>query len=484
MRKYKRELSRSLVWTLIAILFGFGESFARAEDLSTTKPNIVILLADDAGYADLGCFGSKHIKTPCLDALAKEGAKFTAFYAGHSICSPSRAALMTGRTPSRLGIFNYIPGGSEMRVKTEEETMGEVCKRHGYDTGFFGKWALNGKFQDGTHTDPDDQGFDYYLGAQNNAKPSMLNPIDFYRNGQPAGPLKGYSSEAVINEAISWLDSRKDQTKPFLMYICFQEPHNPLAEPQSFMDMYAGLSKKEVLYYGNMSHMDYQSGRIISHLDSKGFRENTLVFFSSDNGPLSTNPGSAEPYRGKKGSLQEGGLLEPTIIRWPGKIEAGKVIDTPLGFVDMMPTVREIVGATEPPKNPLDGASFLSILSGGQMNRTQPLFWERATKGCLRDGKWKLAVDLEKCSKDRAPMDYLKKRQPVDYKLYNLETDPGETKDVKAEQPAVAKKLEAVFYELNKGVENDMPVWKSNNFLPIEMELGNKPFKAKKGEAE
>jgi arylsulfatase A len=458
----KTILEKFLFLSMVTVAFQLP--LAAAEN---KLPNIVIFLADDAGYADLSCYGSAKIKTPNLDAFAKEGARFTTFYAGNCVCSPSRGGLMTGREPARLGIFDYIPGGSEMRLHTEEDTLGKLAKRHGYDTGFFGKWALTGKFVDGNKSDPDHHGFDYYLASQNNAKPSQLNPEGFYRNGKPAGTLQGYSAQVVVDEAEKWLDGRKNKDNPFMLLLWFQEPHLPLAEPESFMQMYAGEKKENALYYGNVSHMDYQIGRMLKHLEEKGLVDQSFVFFSSDNGPREGGAGSAEPYRGKKASLYEGGIIEPAIIRWPGVTKPGSEISTPLGFVDVMPTLREILGETSPPPKKLDGTSFLSVLRGsGDIKRDQPLFWESFKTAAMRDGDYKIHVTFENFTSNREPMDYFKKRVVVSYELFNLKNDPTETTDLKDKEPEVGKRLLAQFEKIHLSVQEDMPYLTSKNFLP------------------
>ena len=197
------------------------------------KPNIIIMMADDLGYGDVGCFGNKIIETPNIDQLASDGVKFTQFYAGHPTCSPSRAGMMAGRTPFRNGVYTYIPGKSCVHLRDEQVTLAEICKKQGYDTGFFGKWGLIGDMEDKSQPSPNDQGFDYWLATHNNAKPSHKNPTNFYRNGKAEGEIKGYSSQIVVDNAMEWLNSRKDKSKPFLLVLWFHEPHRTLAQPES-----------------------------------------------------------------------------------------------------------------------------------------------------------------------------------------------------------------------------------------------------------
>ena len=281
------------------------------------RPNIVLVLADDLGYGDLACFGSKDVKTPHLDRLAADGLRFTSCYAGHANCSPSRTALMTGRTPTRVGIRNWIPQDSPVHVPRSEITIATLLKRAGYATCHAGKWHMNGQFNESTQPQPVDHGFEHWFSTQNNALPNHKNPVNFVRNGEPVGKLEGYSAPLVAAEAIRWLSEVRDKTKPFFLYVCFHEPHEPIASDAQFAKLYPSEDPSYTAHHGNITQMDDAFGRLMRSLDDQSLRDNTLVLFTSDNGPAITaqHPhGSAGPLRDKKGSLYEGGIRVPGIL--------------------------------------------------------------------------------------------------------------------------------------------------------------------------
>jgi len=306
------------------------------------KPNIIIMMADDLGYGDVGCFGNKIIETPNIDQLASDGVKFTQFYAGHPTCSPSRAGMMAGRTPFRNGVYTYIPGKSCVHLRDEQVTLAEICKKQGYDTGFFGKWGLIGDMEDKSQPSPNDQGFDYWLATHNNAKPSHKNPTNFYRNGKAEGEIKGYSSQIVVDNAMEWLNSRKDKSKPFLLVLWFHEPHRTLAQPESFTKKYEKYGEDAGEYYANINHMDFQIGRMMNYLNEKKLDNNSWITFTSDNGPKNMDGRSTNDLRGRKGSLYEGGYKVPTAMYWKGKLEGGKTINEPLASFDFAPTFYDL----------------------------------------------------------------------------------------------------------------------------------------------
>jgi arylsulfatase A len=222
------------------------------------------MMADDLGYGDAGYMGHQVIETPNIDRIAGNGGQFTQFYAGHPTCSPSRAGMMTGRTPFRNNICTFIPDNSCVHLRDEQVTLAEICKKQGYETAFFGKWGLIGDMEDKSQPFPSDQGFDYWLATHNNAKPSHKNPINFYRNGEPEGEIAGYSSQIVIDNAMEWLNSRKDKSKPFFLVLWFHEPHLVLAQPESFTKKYETYGEIAGEYYANIEHMDFQIGRFMN----------------------------------------------------------------------------------------------------------------------------------------------------------------------------------------------------------------------------
>src|SRR5687768_13084531 len=229
-------------FAVVVGLLGWGWGLP-AYPAQETRPNIVLFLCDDLGYGDLGCYGHPAIKTPNLDKLAGDGIRLTACYSSAPVCSSSRAGLMTGRTPSRLGVYDWISNGHPMHLKNNELTVATLLKKSGYATCHVGKWHLNGKFNSPEQPQPNDHGFEHWMSTQNNAGPSHKNPTNFVRNGTPVGPQEGYSCELVAKEAVRWLGELKDKSKPFFLFICFHEPHEPVASPPDLVAQYSDATK-------------------------------------------------------------------------------------------------------------------------------------------------------------------------------------------------------------------------------------------------
>ena len=272
---------------------------------------------------------------------------------------------MTGRTPYRVGIHNWIPMFSPMHVRSSEITIATLLKDNGYATCHSGKWHLNGRFNLDGQPQPSDHGFDHWFSTQNNALPNHHDPDNFVRNGKAVGKLKGYSSHLVTDEAIHWLKDVRDKSKPFFLYVCFHEPHEPIASAQRYT-RYVSLSGRSGP--GRTSRQRDPNGRRVRPADGvrwtcKVCADDTMVIFTSDNGPAITSAhpnGSAGPLREKKGHVYDGGIRVPGIIRWPGHSEAGTVCDTPICGVDLLPTLCEITGTAVPADRAIDGTSMRS----------------------------------------------------------------------------------------------------------------------------
>lgn len=461
------------------------------------RPNIVLVLADDLGYGDLACYGCKDVQTPNLDKFASEGLKLTSCYAGHGNCSPSRTALMTGRTPTRVGVRDWIPEDSPVHVRRSEITIATLLKKAGYATCQSGKWHLNGEFNKPSQPQPGDHGFEHWFSTQNNAYPNHHNPDNFVRNGTEVGKAEGYAAHLVADEAIHWLADLRDKTKPFFLYVCFHEPHEPIASDDKYSKLYPSDDPSYSAHHGNITQMDDAFGRVMHALDEQGLRENTFVLFTSDNGPAITpqHPhGSAGPLRDKKGSLYEGGIREPGLIRWPGRTKPGSVSDEPVCGVDFLPTACAIAGIEPPKDRKLDGASFLSVLEGKAVSRSTPLYWHfnRASgepKVAMRIGDWKILAAL-----DKAPLakgNSITEQDQKDFKtaemtkfwLYNLRDDIGEKNDLAATEPAkldeMKKQLVAKYHE----VRDESPVWPAWEFTGAEGKRIVWPDYVKKGKA-
>ena len=251
-----------------------------------TQPNFVIFLTDDLGWGDLACYGHPVIKTPNLDRFAKQGTKFTQCYSACAVCSPSRSAILTGRTPYRNGVWRWIPGGHRVHLRESEVTLAELLKEEGYATCHVGKWHLNGKFNSKDQPQPDDHGFDHWLATQNNAAPSHKNPKNFVLNGKELGELEGYSAPLVVEEGIRWLKKIRDPKKPFFLNVWTHEPHLPIESDPKFMDLYKEFDDEGIRqHHGNVTQIDHAFGNLMKALDEMGLAENTFVFFTSDNGP-------------------------------------------------------------------------------------------------------------------------------------------------------------------------------------------------------
>ncbi|MDZ4851713.1 MAG: sulfatase-like hydrolase/transferase [Pirellulaceae bacterium] len=438
-----------------------------------TKPNIVLVVADDLGYADVGCFGGKIAKTPNLDRFAADGLRLTDCYAGNANCSPSRTALMTGRTPMRVGVRSAIPLESPMHVGRNEITIATLLRQAGYATCHVGKWHMNGQFNQPTQPQPNDHGFEHWFSTQNNALPNHRHPNNFVRNGTPVGELEGFAGHLVVDEAIRWLNGVREPAKPFLLYVCFHEPHEPIATHPKYTQHYPSDDPSYSAYYGNIAQMDDAFGRLIQSLDEQRLRDNTLVMFTSDNGPAITSQhphGSASPLRDKKGSLWEGGIRVPGILRWPGKTKAGSVSDEPICGVDFLPTVCEITGIEPPSDRKLDGASFLPVIDGQPIVRTTPLYWHfprgvGEPKVAMRIGDWKILASFEPSMNSRSTsIDEQSEREVKTaelnkFFLYNLRRDVSETTELSAIEPAKFSEMKSALESKYREVRAETPVW-------------------------
>jgi arylsulfatase A len=461
-------------WALVSPLLPTQGAIAEAPAAGSEspRPNIVLVLADDLGYGDLACFGAKDIRTPHLDKLAAQGMRFTSCYAGHANCSPSRTALMTGRTPTRVGVRNWIPQDSPMHVRKSEITIASLLKQAGYDTCHVGKWHMNGHFNQPTQPQPGDHGFNHWFSTQNNASPSHHNPDNFVRNGEALGLLEGYASHIVADEALRWLQNGRDPKRPFFLFVCFHEPHEPIATDPRYTALYPSDDPTYSAHHGNITQMDEAFGHVMHALDRYGLADETLVFFTSDNGPAITRMhphGSPGPLRDKKSSLHEGGIRVPGILRWPGHAKPGSTSDEPICGVDFLPTVCEIAGIHPPADRALDGASLLPTLRGDPIKRTTPLYWhftQASSEGkvAIRIGDWKLLATLDRKpagGTDITPEGEraFKEAELDKFSLYNLREDIGETTDLAAREPDKLAELKALLTAKYREVRDASPAW-------------------------
>jgi arylsulfatase A-like enzyme len=478
---------QALTASLLTLAALAGTHAAKAATPDQQRPNIVVIYVDDLGYGDLGSYGHHTIRTPHLDQLAREGMRFTDYYAPAPLCSPSRAGLLTGRTPFRSGIRSWIPEDTEVQLEQSEITLATLLKERGYETFLGGKWHLNGGLGVATQAQPEDHGFDRWLALHAFPIPHNRNPTNFFLDGEPMGEVEGYTAQITIDESIRWLESR-DGEKPIFMYLAMVEPHSTHANPDEYNAMYSDFTRgkpepivnglpqppTELLeargpgeYYAQITYMDAQIGRFLAALDARGLRESTIVVFASDNGPVTTEwrnwwevnvYGSTGGLRGRKGDLYEGGIRVPAIIRWPGQIEAGTVSDAVVGGYDLLPTLASLAGFEVPNDRPIDGENFSVALRGGTFERQRPLYWEfddvAGFHYALRDGDWKLLAD-ERLERVR---------------LYNLAEDRNEMLNRSGARPGVLAALLARLEEIAASVRADplRPDWVQMNREGVE----------------
>ncbi len=420
----------------------------------TDKPNIIFIFADDLGWGDLSCYGNNRIKTPALDKLASEGTLFTQFYVAGSVCSPSRAGIMTGQYPARNRIFGHFTtqeGVNERRGMPDYLDSGlpmltDLLKETGYTTAHFGKWHL------GTVT-PSEYGVDVFR-TDNHTNIKNSDPVDIW-----SPEARPHCTQDILNDALEFIKQAKGQ--PFYANVWLSDVHatlNPseeqLKEVRKFkprMDVpFYGV---EQVYYAALLEMDHQIGIFLDELDSMGVAENTLIIFSSDNGPedyqisnaAHSGVGSAGPFRGRKRSIYEGGIRVPFILRWPGSIPASKVNDASvINGVDFLPTICRIVEVELPNALAADGEDMSDVWLGADRNRTQPLFWEwrfkvfghvlnRPPQLAVRDGDWKLLMNP-----DRSRVE-----------LYNIPKDPSELNNLADQESEIVNRLSRMLLEWN-----------------------------------
>ncbi|OVE77908.1 N-acetylgalactosamine 6-sulfate sulfatase [bacterium F16] len=419
------------------------------------KPNVILCMADDLGWGDVGYNGNKVIKTPHLDKMAEAGVRFNRFYAAAPVCSPTRASCLTGRHPFRTGVFFANVG----ILRPEEVTIAEILKKEGYATGHFGKWHL-GTFtateKDGNRggqpelvNPPTDHGFDTYFSTEAKVPTwdPMLVPKKFQGeenrhfgwnaitdkamaksfgtnywtpNGKATGNMEGDDSRVIMDRVIPFIEKAASSEKPFLAVIWFHAPHLPCVAGPEYAAMYNEQDFHMQQYAGCVTAMDDQMGRLRAKLMELGINENTMLFFTSDNGPERGAPGSAGPYRERKRSLYEGGVRVPGIMTWPNKVKAPFVTDAPVVTSDYLPTVIDVLGLKEP-ANKLDGVSFLPLLEDKPFTRPSPIAFASQNKRAVNDEVYKLYFDGRKTE------------------LYDLEKDPGERANLAKQQPEVVK---------------------------------------------
>lgn len=426
--------------------------------IAAKQPNIVVFVADDMGWGDSSTYGHKQIQAPNLEKLAAQGVKFTQCYSACGVCSPSRSAILTGRTPYRNGVWRHLSGIHEAHLRASEITYPKLLKSIGYETCHVGKWHLNSRHQFNTEKfpQPGDHGYDHWMATHNNAEPSHKNPKNFVRNGKPVGELKGYSAPLVAKEAVRWLSEVRDHSKPFALSIWVHEPHSPIATDPQFSNLYNGHDNSK--YMGNITQLDHALGQVMQTLDKEGLSDNTLVIFTSDNGPVARFGGTTGGLRGGKRSDHEGGIRVPGIARWPGHIKPGTVSDVPVVGTDIFATVLDITGIPLPKDRTIDGVSMLPAFAGKSVERKVPLFWRThvsppGDRVAMRIGKWKIVGN-----------DTLTK-----FLLFDIQKDWKEENDLAATMPEKTEEMKKKLFEVWKEIETEGPDhwWKNERQKPV-----------------
>lgn len=442
-------MNKILLSFLLCVSVSLSWSVAWSAD---RLPNVVIVMTDDQGYADIGPNGAEGFETPHITRMAEEGRHFTHWNTGQPVCSASRAALLTGCYPNRVGIHGALPPSSRVGLSGDETTMADMFRSKGYATAVFGKWHL------GDHQKflPLQRGFEEYFGIPYSCDMWPKHPTA--RHFPPLPLIDGNEKVGIVDEPeqrmlTTWLTIKavdfinRNRERPFFLYVPHPQPHVPL----HVSDRFAGKTKRG-LYGDVISEIDWSVGEIINAIDTNGLAEDTLILFTSDNGPwlsYGAHAGSAKPFREGKGTAWEGGVREPMVMRWVGRIPAGTVCDEPVMHIDLLPTFAHLIGA-DLPANRIDGLDVLPIITGkaGAENPHSSYwyYYKQNELHAVASGKWKLvlphtyqSLDGAQGRDDGMPIPYVLLK--TEQALYDLSTDIGETTDVSAEHPDIVARL-------------------------------------------
>jgi len=470
-------LRRHLLLSLASLLAaGLSFNLPAAE----TPPNFVLCMADDQGYNDVGYYGNPLPKTPTLDEMAATGLRFDRFYAAAPVCSPTRGSVMTGRHPNRFACFSW---GHTLRP--QETTVAEALKSAGYATGHFGKWHL-GSVRVESPVSPGASGFDRWLSAPNFYENDPL----MSQNGKVV-QAKGESSMVAVDAALDFIDEAITAKKPFLAVVWFGSPHTPHVAEESLKKLYPNETQRVQNYYAEISGIDRAMKKLREQLKALHVADNTLLWYTSDNGPQAGGQGSAGKLKGRKGSLWEGGIREPTIIEWPAKIPQPRSTDMLSCTVDIYPTLLDLAGVKVDTQPVLDGESLAPLLRGERQVRKNPLgFWVAPSKGRGMKSTDLLRAYAQELAGEKVANPYTKdenaaeiagnyphenppghaaimegvyklhripkKNGDPNYQLFNIAADPAEKKDLLAEQPQVAARLKAALAKWQELVINSI----------------------------
>lgn len=414
------------------------------------RPNIIIFYCDDLGYGDLGCYGSKAIKTPHLDRLAGDGIRFTNWYSNSPVCSPSRASLLTGRYPAKAGVTRILGGKrGTAGLPLDQPNLAKTLKASGYRTALFGKWHLGASAEHG----PNAQGFDEFFGFRAGCidyyshifywgQSAGVNPVhDLWHNETEVWENGQYMTEVITRKSVEYIDASEEE--PFFLYVAYNAPHYPMHAPKTYVDRFPDLPPDRRIMAAMIAAVDDGVGEIVDALKRKGLYEDTVIFFSSDNGPSTEARnwldgtedlyygGTAGRFRGHKASLFEGGIREPAIVCYPSGLPGGLVNEEPAIMMDIYPTLLELAGIAWE-KEHIDGSSLCPVIRGGAGSPHKQIFWEYDGQLAVREGPWKLVLN--------GKLDFSRKAaDPIH--LSNLETDPGEQYNAAEQHPELVRRL-------------------------------------------
>ncbi len=415
--------SRSLL--LLVAVAGLLSSSLRL----SARPNVVIFFADDLGWGELGCQGNPQIPTPHIDAIARDGVRFTNGYVAATYCSPSRAGLLTGRYPTRFGHeFNSVANRTGLRL--DQVTIADRLRALGYATACVGKWHLGG----GIEYRPTRRGFDEFYGTLANTP--FYHPTNFVDSRisddvRPVADPAFYTTDAYAERAVDWIERSKN--RPWFLYLPFNAQHAPLQAPKKYLDRFSGITdEKRRIFAAMLSSMDDAVGRVMGKVRALGQEENTIVFFIADNGgPTQSTTSGNGPLRGFKMTTFEGGPRVPFVAQWKGRWPAGKVYDFPVINLDVLPTVVTAAGGKAESARSVDGVDLTPFVTGANPARPhQTLYWRYGPQWAVRHGDLKLVVSRGGSGKPE---------------LYDLSKDVGESKDLAAAQPAKVRELQALW---------------------------------------
>ncbi|NOY42180.1 MAG: sulfatase-like hydrolase/transferase [Planctomycetes bacterium] len=454
--------------TVMPLLLGmFFLVAANAE--AADRPNIVLVMADDQGWGDVAYNGHPILKTPNLDAAAAAGLRFDRFYAAAPVCSPTRASVLTGRHPNRMGVLQW-----GHPIRPQEVTLAEVLKTAGYATSHFGKWHL-GSVRRNSPVNPGRNGFDEWLSAPN----FFDNDAILSRRGQ-AVQTQGESSIVTADAALEWIKAQSGADKPLFCVVWFGSPHKPHQAVEQDRKIYADQPKKLQHFYGEITGMDRAFGKLRDGLGELGIRDNTILWYCSDNGAL-PRVGSTGGHRGIKGDVYEGGLLVPAILEWPARLSKPRITDTRCTTCDIYPTLLEIAGAAAPKQPPLDGISLVPLIDGEASPRRRPIgFWDYDTGGVVTPSESWMSdlLKAQQAGGDLEPNESSKNAGVLPKPAYPHDTFPGHSAWIEGDWKLhrIASKKGAVKWELynlamDAKEQNDLANTQSQRVASMRKEL-------------